>query len=172
MHNLVFITGASGSGKTTIVKELEKKHPEDLVFCYFDSIGVPSPKEMEKEHGSQDEWQRQATSQWVQDIQDKYSDKKANVILDGQMRIAYILEACRNNGINLFQIILVDCNDIERRKRLVDRGHPELSDEKMMNWAKYLRVEADSAENVSVLDTSDHTIEQSVERLDRLIQAG
>ena len=41
-----------------------------------------------------------------------------------------------------------------------------------MNWAKYLRVEADSAENVSVLDTSDHTIEQSVERLDRLIQAG
>ena len=57
MHSLFFVTGASGTGKTTVVKGLKARRP-DIVFRYFDTIGLPSQEEMAKEFGNGERWQR------------------------------------------------------------------------------------------------------------------
>lgn len=41
MKKLFFITGASGVGKTTTIKNIQKDN-KDIAFFYFDSLGVPS----------------------------------------------------------------------------------------------------------------------------------
>ena len=39
--HIIFLSGASGAGKTTLVNEFNKKLNDDLVQCFhFDSIGV------------------------------------------------------------------------------------------------------------------------------------
>jgi len=60
-HKLFFLIGASGAGKTTATKQLEKMNFPDLQFCYFDSIGVPSAQEMVIEYGGAEQWQRAKT---------------------------------------------------------------------------------------------------------------
>lgn len=57
---VIFITGASGVGKTTIVNELKKEleYKPEVALFNFDDIGVPSLKDMEEEYGSPSEWQR------------------------------------------------------------------------------------------------------------------
>jgi ABC-type lipoprotein export system ATPase subunit len=54
---LYFIIGASGSGKTTIVKTLENNYPNTYKIVYFDSIGVPSVTEMKAKYNGPEEWQ-------------------------------------------------------------------------------------------------------------------
>jgi hypothetical protein len=61
MKQLIFITGASGAGKTATVKALEAERPTDIIFCYFDTIGVPPREQMVKDFGSGETWQRQKT---------------------------------------------------------------------------------------------------------------
>ena len=55
-HKIYFIIGASGSGKTTALKNFEKNMPKSCTLLHFDSIGVPSFEEMEKEYGTIEEW--------------------------------------------------------------------------------------------------------------------
>ena len=42
---LYFISGASASGKTVLLKEVLKSRP-DLKACFFDSMGVPGQEKM------------------------------------------------------------------------------------------------------------------------------
>ena len=160
MNKLFFLIGASGSGKTTAVKSLEKKSMSNLQICYFDSIGVPSTEEMIKEYGSQDEWQRAKTIEWAQKIRSDYLPTK-NVILDVQTRPAFIEEACKKSNIDSYKIILFDCRDNIRKKRLIARGHRNLANDSMMNWAKYLKKEC-TLRNCKIIDTSNLSIAQSV----------
>lgn len=79
----VFITGASGAGKSYLTQALERKLDSKLVRVeYFDHIGVPSSEEMIKEYGSGEKWQELMTHQWVQQLVSE-KDKKV-VILEGQ----------------------------------------------------------------------------------------
>lgn len=138
MHKLFFVIGASGSGKTTVVRTLERANFNGFKMVYFDSIGVPSHSEMLENYGTGEEWQRVATKVWVKTIKEKYLSQ-ANVILDGQTRPQFIEEACHENNITNYDIILFDCSDEERTKRLFKRDQPELANQQMMDWAKYLR---------------------------------
>jgi ABC-type glutathione transport system ATPase component len=45
MHMTYFVIGASGSGKTSAVRELEGTGRPDLKTFFFDTIGVPSEQE-------------------------------------------------------------------------------------------------------------------------------
>jgi uridine kinase len=50
---IILITGASGSGKTTILKAIEQQLPANKISVnYFDDIGVPSVEAMIAEYGS------------------------------------------------------------------------------------------------------------------------
>jgi dephospho-CoA kinase len=58
--------------------------------------------------------------------------------LDGQTRPSFIAEACDTNNVRPYKVILIDCSDDVRRARLLHRGQPELADQQMMDWARYL----------------------------------
>ena len=163
MNKLFFLIGASGAGKTTALKFLEKKKLPNLEFCYFDSIGVPSAEEMAKKFGSPEEWQRAKTIEWAKKIKKDYLQRK-NAILDGQTRPIFIEEACKKSNVELYEIILFDCDDNARKKRLIARGHPELANESMMNWAKHLREES-ALRGCKIIDTSELSLNQSVSKL-------
>ncbi|HEU5114906.1 MAG TPA: hypothetical protein VFT82_04030, partial [Candidatus Paceibacterota bacterium] len=118
MRKLFFLIGSSGSGKTTAARAVEKMEFLDLVVCYSDSMPVPSTEEMVKKFGSQEEWQRQNTIAWVKKIREEYLAEK-DVLFDIQSRPLFIDEACGACGIRDYEVILFDCSDEERRRRLV-----------------------------------------------------
>jgi ribose 1,5-bisphosphokinase PhnN len=162
MGKLFFVIGASGAGKTSALKQIENMHLPNLKIFYFDSIGVPSFQEMEKECGSTDEWQRIMTTQWIRRMKDE--EQKDTVILDAQTRPSFIIDACKSEKVEFFEIILFDCSDEVRRKRLEARGQPELADDRMMSWARYLR-EACRGGICNIIDNSNKTVEESVTSL-------
>ncbi len=154
----VFVTGVSGTGKTTAVREVDKMNLPGLAVFYFDSIGVPPFEEMEKEYGSADEWQRVKTIEWVRRM--KEASREKDVVLDGQTRPAFINEGCEKYGITDYEIVLFDCTDEVRTKRLEERGQPELASEAMMDWARRLR-EACTDGFCKIVDNTKLTIEET-----------
>jgi dephospho-CoA kinase len=156
MGSFVVLTGASGAGKTTIARSVENLRLPNCEVHFFDSIGVPSVEQMRKEFGPGHEpggaWQRAMTLQWIGRIRE-ILDRGISVLFEGQMRIAFIKEALAENQITNAHVILLDCDDATRAQRLrVQRSQPELANQDMTNWARYLRQEALAAD-FRILDT-------------------
>ncbi|MEM7702738.1 MAG: hypothetical protein AAF251_12430 [Pseudomonadota bacterium] len=149
---LLILTGASGAGKTTIANRVEDLAGDRVQVFRFDSIGVPSPEEMNAQFGSGEGWQRAMTHQWIERLQSTLGEG-TDVLFEGQMKPAFVDEALRKNDIESVECWLVDCGDLARRDRLAnERQQPELANQNMMNWARYLREEA-RAMGVTWLDT-------------------
>ncbi|MGO6875426.1 AAA family ATPase [Rhizobium ruizarguesonis] len=161
---LVILTGASGAGKTTIAEAIERLHGQEIDVFYKDRIGVPPVEEMIKQFGSVEGWQRAATFEWMARLSALVAQGRT-VLFEGQSRFAFLVEAAERAGIMPYACILIDCDDEARTRRLsIDRGQPELANADMMNWACFLRNEA-SAYGCEILDTSNLTVEQGVERV-------
>lgn len=143
MKKFIILTGASGSGKTVVANSLKKKLSaslSNLLVFHFDTIEIPTTEEMINSHGSLENWQRAHTLEWISKIQQQ-SDNESCIIFEGQMRIAYLKEALKKGSLNKVQIILLDCTDEVRKKRLsIDRKQPELANEQMMSWALELKL--------------------------------
>lgn len=169
MQKLFFITGASGSGKTTVLKAFAKRNNVEYKILYFDSIGVPTNNEMIARYGSTDNWQKAMTENWVAKIKSD-STAEEKIILDGQMKLSFIVDACDKYDITNYRIILFDCNDKVRSARLVGRGQPELANEQMMNWAKHLRDSVPEYPKAAILENSELTIEETKAILLRLLR--
>ena len=94
---IVFITGASGVGKTTLVKKLKEKYFYNKIweFLEFDSIGVPSKEEMVLGYGSGENWQREKTFEWIQKMVCDFPDKKL-IIFEGQVNLQFIKKVSRD----------------------------------------------------------------------------
>jgi hypothetical protein len=164
-HQLLFVTGASGVGKTSTLRLFEQRRP-DILIRYFDN-DVPPLDIMINEYGSVEQWQRRRTIEWIGGIKTE-SLSRAPVILDGQARQAFVDEACAIAGASHYRIILFDCEDVVRERRLIARGHPELANSKMANWARYLREEA-SRRGDPIIDTTRLTVEEAGELLGVMI---
>ena len=151
----VVLTGASGSGKTTIAHNIESEHPEITVFR-FDTIGVPSAEVMATYgtgHQLGGAWLRAMTLEWFGKIAEVLASGRP-VLFEGQMRIAFVLEALQVHGIEHARIICVECDDSTRTDRLTNgRLQPELANESMMGWSRYLHQEAIDA-GYEVFDTT------------------
>ena len=163
---LIVLTGASGSGKTTIARVIQARHADRVDALFFDSIGVASPNQMAAEFGSPEGWQRAKTIEWMTRIVTT-SHLQRNVLFEGQMRLSFLIEAISAADLPDHHIILLDCDDVTRKRRLVDnRMQPELADSRMMDWARFLRDEA-RRHQCEIVDTSFATIEASAERIAR-----
>jgi hypothetical protein len=167
----VILTGASGSGKTAIARTIEMEHPAIAVFR-FDTIGVPSAEVMAS-YGSGHQpggaWQRAMTLQCFETIAPVAGTGRP-VLFEGQMRIAFIQEALAASSMRDASVLCVECNDATRLHRLHhDRLQPELADEHMMAWSRYLHREAVEA-GYPILDTTDRPLAESVRVVLALLQ--
>jgi dephospho-CoA kinase len=91
------------------------------------------------------------------------------VLFEGQMRLAFVHEGLQSAGITDARIVLVDCDDETRMHRLVaHRNQPELANPTMMNWAAWLRREAQAGGH-DVLNTSNISLEEAVEHVCTLL---
>lgn len=160
-HKIFFVIGASGSGKTTVLSRLGKEILLQCSLKHFDSIGIPSFIQMKKTHGSLEEWQRVKTCDWVEKLT-KEDLLKSHVIFDAQIRPSFISEACEKYGAK-YEVVLFDCSDNERKTRLKQRGHPELADTNMMNWAEFLRNECINR-HYKIIDSTHMSVDQTLKQ--------
>jgi dephospho-CoA kinase len=172
--SLVILTGASGSGKTTIARAIQLTCPAHCEVLFFDSVGVPSAEAMRAfgdGHQPGGAWQRAITLGWMENIAVKLA-AGTSVLFEGQMRIAFIHEALALSDIRCARIVLVDCDDATRRSRLhTDRNQPELANVDMMAWSRYLRDEATEA-GCEILDTGAVSFAGCRDRILRLLTNG
>ena len=152
---ILFVTGASGSGKTAMLRELAAAEPWARRCHFFDSIGVPEPSERVARHGDDEAWRTWATKRWVETLR---ASPEPIAILEGQTPPSCILDVmARSTGIR-YAIVLLDCSWAVREHRLsVLRGQPELASADMLTWAEHLKREADAL-SVPVIDTTDRSI--------------
>jgi energy-coupling factor transporter ATP-binding protein EcfA2 len=167
MDSLLILTGASGSGKTTLARAAEAALPRCQAF-FFDSIGVPSKEVLatydHENDGPGGGWQRAMTTMWIQRIAPMRRPGES-LLLEGQMRIAFIAEAMRSEGLADARVMLLDCRDSVRAARLREnRRQPDLASEDMMRWAEFLRNEAIEY-GYDILDTGSYCFDECLDRI-------
>ena len=155
------LTGASGSGKTSICEALERKYPDLAEIFYFDSMGVPSIEEMVATYGSGENWQKATALRWCNRLAERQETRVA--VLEGSIRPKFIRECSENAGLTNYNVAVIDCNDAVRMSRLtIDRSQPELATPAMMHFAHAMRAEAGEF-GYAVLDTSGTSLDEAVE---------
>lgn len=148
----IFITGASGTGKTTVLEALETLlDPKHVSINYFDNIGVPSFEEMMKGSGSLEKWQEAATHQWVENLATIQGKKL--VFLEGQFNPQFVVEACQKFHIEHYLLLCLYADRELRTHRLHHRDQPELVNEDMNIWAEFLKTKTLELGGV-ILDSS------------------
>lgn len=171
MKKIYFITGASGVGKTSLVSSLKEKYKNknDWMFLHFDSIDVPTQKEMREKFGSTENWQKEKTFWWIKKIVSEFNDKEV-IIFEGQVNLQFIKEGFAQNNFSHYEIILIDCSEDVMEKRLLKyRNQPELVNENMKNWLLYLRNQAKNFE-IPIIDTSHITIGELTKAFIKIIE--
>src|SRR5215204_1159973 len=148
---IYFITGASGVGKTTLVDQLKKKYEnKPWTFLHFDTIGIPSMEEMIREFGSPSAWQEAKTNEWIERL--IYDVESEEIFFEGQVNLQFVRNGFAKHNFNNYRMILIDSNETVMKKRLVyDRKQPELFNEDMRNWLKFLRDQANKL-GVTIID--------------------
>jgi len=164
LMGFIVLTSALGSGKTAIAQAIASRYGEFVDVYHFDRIGVPPPEEMIAKYGSGEAWQRAKTHEWMAKIA---ADHRAprDVLFEGQMRCTFVLEAAAAAGITKFALILVDCDDATRIRRLrSERCQENLANPTMMSWAQYLRDEANQL-RCAILDTTHLSLEDCAQEI-------
>jgi 2-phosphoglycerate kinase len=169
---IYFITGASGVGKTSLVNKLEEKYKSShWSFLHFDEIGVPSTSMMIAEFGSPAAWQEAMAYQWIH--KSVYNNESEKVFLEGQVNLQFIQKGFGEIHFSNYIIILIDCSEEEMEKRLYnDRRQPELFNDDMKNWLKYLREQANEfgAMRINTTNLSENETLMAFEDITRLKQ--
>lgn len=162
---ILFITGVSGAGKTTVLKQLCSELAQQSVACFhFDSIGVPSVEHMVQQYGGPSQWQQAMTEKWVDTLLTQYAHKTL-LILEGQMNLHFIVDACKKHNCSNYKIILIHVDNVIRHERLrANRNQPELINKDMDNWADYLHRQAELM-HVIILDSGLMSVNQMVNEI-------
>jgi len=114
---LLLVTGASGSGKSTILASLARRFPAERVTCAeFDSIGVPA--------GADTGWRHEAVEHWVQHAVGEQLQGR-HFILFGQVPVGELLAAPSAGRLDGIAACLLHCSLAARRERLIARGKRE-----------------------------------------------
>jgi adenylylsulfate kinase-like enzyme len=95
--SLVVLTGASGSGKTTIAKAIGSRYVPNVDVYHFDRNGTPPVEQMVREHGSGETWQRAMTFKWTTKLAERLHPDTP-ILFEGRMRISFVREAADAAG--------------------------------------------------------------------------
>ena len=130
-----FVTGAGGSGKTACLPHLRRLLPQ-LIFCEFDSVGVP--------RGAGNMWRQQTTEYWLQQALVHQAEGRDTMILGGAL-LGEILASPSAPKVNGISVCLLDCADVVRIDRLRAMGGRRAAtgaSQGMLNWAAWMRLHA------------------------------
>jgi GTPase SAR1 family protein len=161
---ILVLTGASGAGKTTLINKLN-------VLAIPGVEGINCDRVKLEAHKTADSTDHQAEilRYWISQLSQQETRIEL-AVLDTQIRPHRALEVLHQAGIVYTQIVLVDCDPVKRNERLrMDRGQPELANPRMDGWAAYLRGQADAL-NLSIIDTSNDSIDKSLNELELLVR--
>jgi len=166
----IFLTWASWVGKTTITNELKKslENTKWVVFSSFDDeYKIPEAKEVMEKWWSWESWQEYSCTKY---IKDKIEENKNSIllILDMQTNLDFIEKWFEEINYKNYEIVLVTCAIGEMKKRLKKRNQPELFNENMINWIKFLEKQA-KEKWVKILDTSEISVKESILEIQKLI---
>lgn len=125
MNPIYFISGANGSGKTTIIEALAKALPH-MCFYDFDSIGVPPDADKV--------WRQKSMELWIQKL---LTAKQPSCLL-GQIVLGELLSCPSATQIDKVHFCFLDVSDIERVRRLKQRNTAPSQD--ILNWASWMRM--------------------------------
>lgn len=188
MTNIYFIGGASGSGKTTVMADLKTALGENYSVYDFDDIGVPE--------NADKKWRQASSEKWLNKLSQNHNDS----CLLGQIVLGEILACPSAKLLSSVNFCLLDVNDFERIQRLKKRATYGV-DQNMLNWAAWLRMHHqdpqwaqdvlkddawenldfsawdklqhwDAKANVSVLDTTDYSVNKVAQNLAQWINNG
>jgi hypothetical protein len=121
---------------------------------------------MTQHHGGGEAWQASATRQWVGRLATE-SPPRTVAVLDGQVRPSVVRAALAAFPGLLAEIILIDCSQVERDRRLRELRHqPALASAQMAAWAAYLRGQADAL-GLALIDTTDTPIAEAATLLEQ-----
>lgn len=164
----VFLTGTSGSGKTTILKAIAKELSTDAVSInYFDDIGVPSFEEMVANYGSPEKWQEAMTHLWIEKLAN-ITDKKL-IFLEGSFNPEFAVSHLQKLGMHNYLIICVHAERAVREKRLSQqRNQPELITQDMENFAQQLKAKTLVLGGI-VVESTDNNLSNVVEEIMEII---
>jgi energy-coupling factor transporter ATP-binding protein EcfA2 len=156
---ILVLTGASGAGKTALTLKLN-----ELAIPGVQGINCDRVKVDERSDSS--DRQADILRYWISQLNETEAEL---AVLDTQIRPHRALEVLREAMIEYAQIVLVDCDPLKRNERLqLDRRQPELANPRMDCWAAYLRGQADALK-LSIIDTSNKPLDESVVELETLV---
>ncbi len=127
MTNLYFIGGASGSGKTAIMSELQDILGHKIEVHDFDDIGVPEAADKK--------WRQESTEKWLQKLLERGQD----ACLLGQIVLGEIFACPSAAKLSDINFCLLDVSDYDRIQRLKKRNTYG-ADQNMLNWSAWLRM--------------------------------
>lgn len=159
---ILFMSGASGVGKTTLAKQIyEHSLTDGLAWLHPDSFGVPSVARMIQEAGSLERYQEKSTYRWIEHSLTEYPNRSV-VIIDSQANLQFVRDAFKRYQVRRSKAILIHCNQEQREQRLFqERQQPELATREMQKWAGFLYQQALNL-GVPILDTSITSIQGSI----------
>ncbi|MCB1692705.1 MAG: hypothetical protein KDI19_08055 [Pseudomonadales bacterium] len=128
---LLFVTGASGSGKTAVIPGLRKRFPVFDVHD-FDERDGPAAEETR--------WRQEQTEYWISVAITNQRLGKDTIVCGGAV-FGEILACPSIHQIDHLAVCLLDCADIVRvdRMRRVRGTEPDMS---VLAWSAWLRVHA------------------------------
>jgi hypothetical protein len=130
---LLFVTGSSGSGKTTCLSRLRDRFP-DMAWYDFERDGIPL--------GAGTAWRQQKTEYWLQHaLEDQAGGRDVGIC--GGCIMGEILACPSAPQLRGLAVCLLECsNVIVRADRLRARPAGGLTQE-ILNWAAWQRMHAD-----------------------------
>jgi len=162
---VVFISGLSGTGKSTIVDFFSCNPVDGWQFYDYDKGKFPVPPN-ESEHLV---WRKNQSEYWLKVALENAKNNINTCVLGMALypENTYKLPSAQYFGDNI-HFALIDCSDEERKKRLFDRGTPHHWQGEKDFYTEFRKVNAEHSNKV--FDTTCKTVEQTAGEIENWLK--